>query len=443
MRYVIDDRERNLFQVNREAFTSDEVLELEKKHIFDTSWVYVGHESELPNKNDFHTREVAGRPVIFVRDRHGDIRVHVNTCLHRGAALCRHKSGNQKIFTCFYHGWAYRNSGELVSIPQEEDYTPSPRETYTQLPDQRVENYRGFYFVNFDLEGTQSLEDYLGPAAWIIDLLNDQSPEGLQVVEGTHNYSLNANWKLLVENSIDGYHAKSVHHTYFEMMIGLGMAPPMLSSRTVNGIPPAGAGTELTNGHTSLMYPGNGLPLFNEHVASQLADSKAQALEKHGEAYTNAMFELGRNSVIFPNLIGIDLNFGMVLRTMYPIEPGHTRVTSWSIVPKGIDEEILTYRIDNSLTFWGPAGMATPDDVEALEQAQKAFFTTRHEMGWNDISKGMGKDRPAANDELQMRGWWREWNKRITGEELTPERPVFSPFGEQENTVATAGKAQA
>ena len=72
MRYVIDDRERNLFQVNREAFTSQEILEQERAQIFDKTWIYVGHESELPNKNDFHTREVAGRPVIFCRDQAGN-----------------------------------------------------------------------------------------------------------------------------------------------------------------------------------------------------------------------------------------------------------------------------------------------------------------------------------------------------------------------------------
>lgn len=436
MRYVIDDRERNLFQVNRDAFVSQDILDKERSEIFDKTWIYVGHESELPNKNDFHTREVAGRPVIFVRDRNGQVRVHVNTCLHRGASLCRHKSGNQKIFTCFYHGWAYRNSGELVSVPAEDDYTPSPKETYGSLPDVRLEEYRGFYFANFDPDA-EPLVDWLGEAAWVIDLVTDQSPEGLQVVEGTHNYSLQANWKLLVENSIDGYHAKSVHHTYFEMMLELGMAPPMLSSRSVNGIGPAGWGTELGNGHTSLMYPGNGLPLFNEKVAADREEAKAKALETFGEARMNAMFELGRNSVIFPNLIAIDLNFGMVLRTMYPVEPGFTKITSWQIVPKGIDEENLTYRIDNSLTFWGPAGMATPDDVEALEQAQKAF-STRQEMAWSDISKGMGKERPAANDELQMRGWWREWNKRITGEELPPEAPIASPFGNEAPVLAGA-----
>ncbi|GAA1677439.1 aromatic-ring-hydroxylating dioxygenase subunit alpha [Citricoccus zhacaiensis] len=428
--YVNDDRQNHLFQVNREVFTSQEILEKEKQEIFSKAWIYVGHESEIPNKGDFQTRDVAGRPVIFNRDRHGEVRVMLNSCLHRGASLCRHSSGNAKIFTCFYHGWAYRNSGELVNVPGNEDYKAEPAKVYEGLKGPaKVESYRGLYFVNFD-EDAESLEDYLGEAKYFIDLVADQSPEGIAILEGTHKYSIKANWKLLVENSVDGYHAKSVHHTYFEMMMDLGATPPMLGEEIVNGVAPSGMGTEFPNGHATLMYPANGLPLATESVKETLAGMRRTAEERFGESYATAMFGLSRNSVFFPSFIVIDLSFGLTLRTMYPISPSETIVTGWQIIPKGVDEEFIKYRVDNALTFWGPAGLATPDDVEALEQAQKAF-STQAEIGWSDISKGMGKQMPAANDELQMRAWWREWNKRMTGEALPSEGKSFVPFQKQ------------
>lgn len=429
-KFINDDRENNLFQVRREVFTSEEVLQKEREEIFNKAWIYVGHETEIPNRNDFVTREVAGRPVIFNRDRSGNINVLLNTCPHRGASVCRHDSGNAKIFTCFYHGWAYRNSGELVNVPGKDDYANDPADIYHGLstPPQ-VESYRGFHFVNFGKD-VPDLETYLGDARYFIDLAADQSPEGMFVVEGTHKYSLQANWKLLVENSIDGYHAKSVHHTYFEMMMDLGSTPPMLGEESVNGISPAGMGTEFPNGHATLMYPANGLPLATQNVKDDLANLRAQAKEKFGESYENAMFGLARNSVFFPNFLMIDLSFGLAMRTMYPISPSETMVTSWLLAPKGVSSEFLEYRIDNSLTFWGPAGLATPDDVEALEQAQKAF-STRNEIEVSDISKGMGKEVPGAQDELQMRTWWREWNKRVVGEELPPEGTAFVPFQKQ------------
>jgi p-cumate 2,3-dioxygenase alpha subunit len=429
-KYVIDDRVNSLFQVNREVFTSEEILKREREEIFDKSWLYVGHDSEIPNKNDFQTRDVGGRSVIFNRDRNNEVRVLLNTCLHRGSSVCRHKSGNTKIFTCFYHGWAYRNSGELVSVPRNEDYTAAPADVYKGLQSPaQVGNYRGLYFVNFSAEA-EDLESYLGDAKYFIDLVADQSPDGMQVLEGTHQYSMKANWKLLVENSIDGYHAKSVHHTYFEMMMDLGATPPMLGSEIVNGIPPVGIGTEFTNGHASLMYPANGLPLATEEVRETLAGLRAKAAETFGESYTTAMFGLARNSVFFPNFCVIDLNFGLTLRSIQPISASETIVTGWQLVPRGIDTEFLQYRIDNALTFWGPAGLATPDDVEALEQAQRGFSAIK-EIGWSDISKGLGKAAPAANDELQMRAWWRQWNKSITGEELPREVESFVPFAKE------------
>lgn len=428
--YVIDDRDQSIFQVNREAFVSEEILRLEREHIFDSSWIYVGHDSEIPNNNDFVTRDVAGRSVIFNRDRNGKVNVLLNTCLHRGASVCRHLAGNAKIFTCFYHGWAYRNSGELVNVPANEDYTTDPIAYYGGLRQPaHVESYRGLWFANFT-EDAPDLRTYLGTAAYLIDLMADQSPKGVRLVEGTHKYTLQANWKLLVENSIDGYHAKSVHHTYFEMMMELGQTPPMLGDSTVGAIPPAGVGTEFGYGHTTLLYPANGLPLATESVKGSLAEFRRQVAELKGEEYATAVWGLSRNTIFFPNLIGIDLGFGYTLRTFYPTAPDQTEVSSWQVVPADADEEFVRYRIDNALTFWGPAGLATPDDVEALEQAQRGF-TTKREVPWSDISKGMGKPQPAANDELQMRGWWRRWNELITGDAYPAEVEPLVPFAQE------------
>src|SRR5690625_4456186 len=428
--YVIDDRVNNQFRVHRDAYTSEEVLQKEREEIFDKSWLYVGHVSEIPRKGDFKTREVGGRPIIFNRDRNNEVQVQINSCLHRGAALCRHESGNAAIFTCFYHGWAYRNSGELVNVPGGDDYATDQREVFKALTrPAQVDSYRGLYFANFS-EDAPSLHEYLGDARYFIDLAADQSPEGVVMIEGTHKYTMQANWKLLVENSIDGYHAKSVHHTYFEMMMELGGVPPMLGDKTINGVPPAGMAVEFENGHASLMYPANPLPLATESVKESLAQLRQKAVDNFGEDYATAMFGLARNSVFFPNMLIIDLNFGLTLRTAFPVSPSETQVTSWQIMPVGVDEEFEQYRIENALTFCGLVGLDNAYDVETLEQAQKAFNSQR-EIAYSDISKGMGKVTAAANDELQIRAWWREWNRVMVGEKLQPEGTAFVPFQKQ------------
>src|SRR5690242_8687704 len=110
------------FRVNREALVDPEVFAQERAKIFDHSWLYVGHETELLKPNDFKLRTVGGRPVIFTRDAKGEIRVWMNSCPHRGAALCREPSGNARFMTCFYHGWTYNTSGEQVSMPGDDRY---------------------------------------------------------------------------------------------------------------------------------------------------------------------------------------------------------------------------------------------------------------------------------------------------------------------------------
>ena len=79
---IIDDRERGVFRVHRSAMTSQEIFELERQQIFDRCWNYLGHESEVEKPGDYKRRNVAGRPVFFVRGKDGQIRVFLNTCSH-------------------------------------------------------------------------------------------------------------------------------------------------------------------------------------------------------------------------------------------------------------------------------------------------------------------------------------------------------------------------
>ena len=115
--YVDDDRVMPRFRVNRSAMTDPEVFTRERDLIFSRSWLYIGHETELKKPNDFKTRSVGGRPLIFARDAHGKIQVWVNSCPHRGATICRESHGNARFLTCFYHGWSFSTSGVAWMLP--------------------------------------------------------------------------------------------------------------------------------------------------------------------------------------------------------------------------------------------------------------------------------------------------------------------------------------
>ena len=115
--------------------------------------------------------------------------------------------------------------------------------------------------------------------------------------------------------------------------------------------------------------------------------------------------------VIFPNLIILDV-MGVVVRTITPTSPGHTKITQWSLASAGEGADLRARRLENFITFQGPGGFATPDDLEALEACQ-AGFRTGTGVPWSDISRGMHREHSGqscrGSDESQMRAFWRQW----------------------------------
>jgi nitrite reductase/ring-hydroxylating ferredoxin subunit len=244
---VRSDDARGVFQVSRRAFVDTAVMEREYEAVFDTCWLYLGHESELPRPGDFVTRTVARRNILFTRDAQGKLHALFNTCPHRGAVVCREASGNAKVFQCFYHGWVFGCDGKLKGQPGEERYTAGHKDSGVGnlVPVPRFDSHAGFCFVCFDPDA-MPLSDYLAGAKEILDLIASQGETGMTIVEGSQQYAIRANWKLLAENSVDGYHALTAHASYLDYlknMVG-GLVPIALSGRS----------HDLGNGHAVLEY---------------------------------------------------------------------------------------------------------------------------------------------------------------------------------------------
>jgi p-cumate 2,3-dioxygenase subunit alpha len=428
--YVIDDRETPRFRVNRGTMVDNDVLEDERRLIFDRSWLFVGHESEIEQPHDFRTRNVGGRPIIFTRNAEHQVRVFVNSCPHRGMQIETRGEGHGRFLKCFYHGWSFNTSGELVALPGEESYGETfDRHNLCLVQPAKVESYRGFVFLTWTPD-ISDLRTYLAGSTDILDLFADQSEMGMQIIGGSHLYAANANWKLLSENSADGYHALTTHHRYLAMLKESGKD----LSKVFAAGPAPFSGFDLGNGHaviggadgTGGQNSGLGRDLSGDAAIKQLARRNRFA-ELYGADWANRMFS-GRNLVIFPSLAVIDLIMGITLRTYYPVAPGYMEVSAWSLQPKDDDPELRRMRQENFLTFWGPAGLATPDDIEALERCQRGFAA--HAVApWSDVSRGMATERKLFTDELQMRVFWREWNRRMTGTVHAPETPVLGVRG--------------
>ena len=413
--YVIDDGNAGQFKVARKAFVEQEVFHQEQKLIFDRCWLYFGHESEVAKPGDFVSRAIAGRNLIFNRDRNGTVNAFYNTCTHRGAFVCREAKGNSKVFQCFYHGWVFSNEGALIDQPGKEAYcdTFNHDGSANLAHVERLESYRGLYFINFDRNAV-SLDTYLGGVKEYIDLVMDQAETQMEIVGCTQAYAIDANWKLLCENSIDGYHAATTHATYMDYLTNTA------GSLSNSGL--SGGARQIAGGHAAIEYAApwgrpvaRHVPAWGEQGEIDVAVIMARLTQKYGEERAKRIGLMNRNILIFPNLVLNDI-MAITLRTFYPLAPDRMHVNAWALAPQEETADLRERRLFNFLEFLGPGGFATPDDVEALEMCQRGYKNLRG-VAWNDISKGMTREKPSINDELQMRTFWRQWNSLMTAQE--------------------------
>jgi phenylpropionate dioxygenase-like ring-hydroxylating dioxygenase large terminal subunit len=420
-RWIIHEPEAHRFMVNRAALVDPAVLERERRLIFDVCWIYVGHESEVRAPGDFRTRTVCGRPLIFCRDSTGAVRVYLNACRHRGAIVCREPEGHANGFFCFYHGWSYDLEGRLDGVPGQSAYPASfSKDELPLLEPPHTASYRGFVFVNFDPQA-MPLEAYLGDAREYIDLVVEQSPSGqMEVIRGVQEYDIRANWKLLVENSFDDYHLLTTHSTWLNYLRNAGVE--MKRPEKDHLLPAHGIGRALGHGHAvvdNLNFRGRPvakwIPIYGEPARAEIERLRAELVARLGERRAARVADTNRNLVVFPNLV---LNDGssVTIRTFYPEAADRMKVRAWALGPCEETPAARAIRLDSFLTFYGPGGFATPDDVEALEMVQSGLATWR-EMPWSVMSRGMAKEGEQLNtDELHLRAFWIQWDKLMRGE---------------------------
>jgi p-cumate 2,3-dioxygenase subunit alpha len=409
------DADRRIFRTARSSYVDRELYEAEMKSIFSKCWLYVGHDSELSGPNDFKTRTVAGRSIIFVRDNDGAVQCFLNICPHRGAQICREREGNTKAFHCIYHGWSFETNGDLLHVVEEDTYAngfnSNGRNNLVPVP--RFEQYRGFWFLNYDA-GAISLGDYLGDARIYIDRVVDQAELGMEIVGNPQEYSMRANWKLLAENSTDILHVEALHPTYLDL-IRTNSEGQIKRGRM------EGKAIDLGNGHAVVEREATyGRPiakwisLWGEDAKGDIDRIYRRLEDQFGEDTAMKMATYCRNILIFPNLVINDI-MSLTIRSFQPTDMDYMEISVWSLAPvEERDTPALERRLTNFLEFLGPAGFATPDDVEALESCHRAF-AANNEAPWNDLSKGFRG--PAddlvgeTKDETPQRAFWRGWQE--------------------------------
>jgi p-cumate 2,3-dioxygenase subunit alpha len=416
-RLVDDDTARGIFRVNRRAMTSPEVLEAERERIFSRRWNYVAHESEIAEPGAFRRRTVAGRPLICVRDTSGRVRVFFNTCTHRGAMVCRQDAGVAKTFQCFYHAWTFNTEGQLVGVPDRSSYPPDMAWEELGLREPAcVDTYRGLVFVSFTPQ-RESLAEYLSSVIELIDLTLDSADVlgGWEVLAGSSLYRFKANWKLMLENSIDNYHFEPLHETYMQY---IGDSNKRAGARSPD-FKEQRTGFARANGHGGFsMWPSRtaralavAAESWTPEEHAQIEEIRERLVAQFGSERGLRMAEQSRSILIFPNLLFQDSGTGFRLRQIEPVAADLTEVRQWELAPRNEPLALRRRRLEGARAFLGPGGFASPDDIEAVESCQLGFRAA--EVEWSDISRGSLSANPKDTEEHQIRNFWRQWQLQL------------------------------
>jgi benzoate/toluate 1,2-dioxygenase alpha subunit len=412
---VMEDR------VHRRVFVDPAIFELEMTRIFERAWIYVCHDSQIPEAGDFFTTTIGRQPVICVR--HADDRVYVlhNRCGHRGALVCNHDQGNTgKRFRCPYHGWSFETNGDLHAVPARQGYGNGydlGGEEFGLVRIPHVATYRGFVFAAMDTEAPA----FDLPAAMraCIDAICDRAPDGeIEVTGGVHKYEFRGNWKAQVENILDHYHPAFSHEStmnadgrQFERSVGEEAGTAIFDRQ--------GGVSEWDAAEISTFEHGHGyqgpMPGSDKAKSGALFEQYKAALSaKHAPARVEEILgnEFYHNAVFYPNMF-IQLR-ALFIRVIRPIAVNHTDVRVYPIKLKGAPDEMFEKQIQFLNMTHSAGSLIQTDDMEMFRRVQGGLKNSGAE--WIVLGRGRHLEHPAGDglrapgtSELSMRSQYRAW----------------------------------
>jgi phenylpropionate dioxygenase-like ring-hydroxylating dioxygenase large terminal subunit len=391
-------------RVHGSMYTAPEIFADEMERIWYTSWVFVGHASEVSQPNDYVRKTLGLQDVVMTRDRDGVIHILTNRCAHRGNMVCTDAKGNSSSFRCPYHGWTYRNDGSLIGYPFNQGYGGKGQLELSLGRVPRVASYQGFVFASFAPQGP-SLEEHLGPAAGELDRLARLSPEGeVELTAGWLHHRTRANWKLLAENETDGYHPQFVHGSIFSVTgstIG-----PLYSDKSTAVTRALGHGhsendlrPEFRRSAEPLRWFGTNEERWPDYVTAMRAT--------YGQDADRILIEGAPHVMIFPNLFIAEIQVFVI----QPLAVDRCVQHSTAVQLKGAPE-VNRRIVSQCVGSVGPAGMLLADDTIMYERNQRGLGQRQPE--WVDLRRGLQREQiderglavGRATDETGMRGFW-------------------------------------
>lgn len=204
-------RRRPGFAMHPYFYGSQVTFEIELTEILFKTWLYAGHVSQIPAPGDFMQYRLGRDAIIICRDLEGKLHALANTCRHRGARVCEDQSGSSEVFTCPYHGWVYNLDGSLRFAREMDENDGFDSSSHGLKRIQLIE-FEGLIFINCD----QGAEDFLADLRTIEPMLQSYDLP-IAKVASSHTYTIEANWKLALENYVECYHCATLHPAYAKL----------------------------------------------------------------------------------------------------------------------------------------------------------------------------------------------------------------------------------
>ena len=344
--------------LSKRIFIEQEIYQQELEQVFARCWLFLCHESQIPNPGDFFSTYMGEDPVLVVRHTDGTVGAFLNVCRHRGNRVCRADAGNASSFVCAYHGWTYGTDGKLIAVPslKEAYYSELQTDKWGLVPVAQLDSYKGLYFGTFDASAPPLL-DYLGEMTWYLDFFFDRRQGGVEVLGAPQRWVVPCNWKFGAENFAgDSYHIQWTH-----------LSAVRANFSNSPSATPDGKGTMLDvgNGHCVICHEPNSdsdppqTPV--REYEDQVRDEVRQRLGPRMDLVKPI------SSTLFPNFSMLR-TASRVMRVWHPKGPDKVEIWSWACADKLAPPEIKAAIRKVGARGFGPSGTFEQDDMDNWQE---------------------------------------------------------------------------